>query len=93
MAEHYKKRELKENICVYCNNTYLTRCNTAKYCCVECRDCDINDKKYKASPGLKTTDIASSGVHCFIPLSPAKESSTFSFQLNLNGSEEIQFVP
>ncbi|MFH2043846.1 MAG: cell envelope integrity protein CreD [Pseudomonadota bacterium] len=56
-------------------------------------DIIFNDKKYKANPGLKTTDIASSGVHCFIPLSPTKTRNTFSLKLNLNGSEEIQFVP
>jgi len=56
-------------------------------------DIVFNEKKYKANPGLKTTDIASSGVHCFIPLVPTKDENTFSFQLNLNGSEEIQFVP
>lgn len=56
-------------------------------------DIIFNDKKYKANPGLKTTDIASSGVHCFIPLSPTGNDNAFSFKLNLNGSEEIQFVP
>lgn len=56
-------------------------------------DIKFNEKNYKANPGLKTTDIASSGVHCFIPLVPDKSAHSFSFQLNLNGSEEIQFVP
>ncbi len=56
-------------------------------------DIVFNEQKYKANPGLKTTDIAPSGVHCFIPLSPNKDENSFSFQLNLNGSEEIQFVP
>lgn len=53
----------------------------------------FNGKDYKASPGLKTTDIASSGVQCVIPLSPTQEESRFSLQLNLNGSEEIHFIP
>lgn len=53
----------------------------------------FNQDNYKANPGLKTTDIASSGVHCYIPLSQTKDSNSFSFQLNLNGSEVIQFVP
>ena len=53
----------------------------------------FNEKSYKANPGLKTTDIASSGVHCYIPLVLNKDTNSFSFQLNINGSEEIQFVP
>ena len=53
----------------------------------------FNEKKYNVSPGLKTTDLASSGVHCVIPLSPNKDVNTFSLQLNLNGSEDIQFIP
>ncbi len=53
----------------------------------------FDEKKYDASPGLRTTDITSSGVHCVIPLSPIKDVNTFSLQLNLNGSENIQFIP
>jgi len=53
----------------------------------------FNEKEYNVSPGLKTTDLASSGVHCVIPLSPTKDANTFSLQLNLNGSEDIQFIP
>lgn len=53
----------------------------------------FNEKNYKASPGLKTNDIVSSGVQCVIPLSPTKNESTFSLQLNLNGSEQIHFIP
>ena len=52
-----------------------------------------NEKKYNVSPGLKTTDLASSGVHCVIPLSPGEDINSFSLQLNLNGSEDIQFIP
>jgi len=48
---------------------------------------------YKASPGLKSVDIASSGVQCAIPLSPSQNSYDFSLGLNLNGSEEVHFIP
>jgi len=54
---------------------------------------NFDGKQYKAGPGLKTTDIASSGVHCLIPLSLTQKMSAFSLQLNLNGSENIQFIP
>jgi len=53
----------------------------------------FDEKDYKVSPGLKTTDIASSGVQCVIGLSPTKGDCTFSLQLNLNGSEQIHFIP
>ena len=47
----------------------------------------VNEKDYKASPGLKTTDIASSGIHCTVALSPNQDNCTFPLQLNLNGSQ------
>ncbi len=53
----------------------------------------FNEKKYGVSPGLKTTDIASAGVSSVIPLSQTKDSNSFSLQLNINGSEQIQFIP
>jgi inner membrane protein len=42
---------------------------------------------------LKTTDIASSGVQSLIPLSPTQKDSRFSLELNLNGSEQLRFIP
>jgi inner membrane protein len=53
----------------------------------------FNGSGYAVNPGLKTTDIASAGVSSRIPLSPDTASGSFSFQLNLNGSEEIKFIP
>ncbi len=52
-----------------------------------------NDKTYKSNPGLKTADIASSGLHCFIPLSPNGDENRFSFKLSLNGSEKVHVLP
>ena len=54
---------------------------------------EFNDKKFKADPGLKTTNIASSGVGCIIPLSLTEKENSFSLKLNLNGSEQIHFIP
>jgi inner membrane protein len=54
---------------------------------------NFNDREYKVSPGLKTTDLAASGVQCAIPLSPQQHDNKFSLQLNLNGSEQINFIP
>ena len=53
----------------------------------------FDEEDYKANPGLKTNDIASSGLQCVIPLPTTKSDCEFSLRLNLNGSEQIHFVP
>ena len=53
----------------------------------------FNEKKYGANPGLKTTDLVYSGVSCNIPLFVDSKSNNFSLELNLNGSEQLHFVP
>jgi inner membrane protein len=54
----------------------------------------FNGDSYAVNPGLKTTDIASAGVSAGIPLAQnTVDSGSFSFQLNLNGSEQIKFIP
>ncbi|MCW5212303.1 cell envelope integrity protein CreD [Desulfobulbus sp. TB] len=52
-----------------------------------------NGVAHEVTPGLQTKDIASAGVSSLIPLSPTADSATFSFQLHLNGSEKISFIP
>lgn len=52
-----------------------------------------NGVAHEVTPGLQTKDIASAGVSSLIPLSPTTGSATFSFQLHLNGSEKISFIP
>lgn len=53
----------------------------------------FNQSVMDANPGLKTTDLAESGVSARTkPLGP-DESYDFSFNLNLNGSEQISFIP
>ncbi len=53
----------------------------------------FNGDDYKADPGLKTTDITESGVQSIVPLSPDRKEYAFSLKLNLNGSEQIDFIP
>ncbi len=53
----------------------------------------FNKKNYRAEPGLKTNDIAASGVMAAIPLSYSLKSYNFSFNLNLNGSGALHFTP
>jgi len=54
---------------------------------------NFNEKSFGVSSGLKTTDIASSGVSNMIALSELNFDKPFSLNLNINGSEELQFVP
>jgi len=56
-------------------------------------DLIYNEQKYKVHPGLQTADLVSSGIHCEVPLTPTETQQDFSAQLNLNGSEEIHFIP
>lgn len=53
----------------------------------------FNDQIFKGGPGLKTTDIAASGVSCIVPLSPSSLKLDFNTKLSLNGSQELQFIP
>jgi len=53
----------------------------------------FNEKKYGVNPGLKRNDLANAGVSCNILLTPGNEKNTFSLELNLNGSEELHFIP
>lgn len=53
----------------------------------------FNDQDFKATPGLKTNDIASSGVQALIPLSQNNKDNSYSFRLNLNGSHQLHFTP
>ena len=53
----------------------------------------FNEAVYEANPGLKTTDLEGAGVSTLIkPLLP-NETNSFSFDLNLNGSEQVSFIP
>jgi inner membrane protein len=56
-------------------------------------DITYNEKACKASPGLITMDIAPSGVSTPVDLLPANATGTFSFELNLKGSDQLFFMP
>ena len=53
----------------------------------------FNRTGYDASPGLKTTDLSSAGVSTLIKPLTADDANDFSFDLNLNGSEQLSFIP
>ncbi len=52
-----------------------------------------NKEDYNANPGLKTTDLAAAGVSTLIKPLLANEANNFSFDLNLNGSEQVSLIP
>jgi inner membrane protein len=54
---------------------------------------NFNGSDYNASPGLKTDDITKAGVSVPLQALSLNESNNFSFDLNLNGSEQINFIP
>ncbi len=52
----------------------------------------LNDSSYQMEPGIKTPDIFVSGVS--IPLKMKMEDTfNFSFDLNINGSQNLRFLP
>ncbi len=53
----------------------------------------FNQSVMDANPGLKTTDLAESGVSAPVKTLRPDEPNDFSFNLNLNGSEQISFIP
>jgi len=52
-----------------------------------------NDKIIAFNPGIDDKDISGSGLSAPIPFSDIKETNTFSIDIELNGSEGINFVP
>jgi inner membrane protein len=53
----------------------------------------FNEADYNTNPGLKTTDLAEAGVSTITKLPMKDESNSFSFDLNLKGSDQMNFVP
>lgn len=53
----------------------------------------FNESIYDANPGLTTTDLAAAGVSTQIKTLMSNDDNDFSFELNLNGSEQINFTP
>ncbi len=53
----------------------------------------FNKTNYDANPGLKTTDLVPAGVSTLVKTISPNEANSFSFDLNLNGSEQISLVP
>lgn len=53
-----------------------------------------NDTSSSFNPGLITRDIASSGINAGVVLKPKEHlKNTFSFELNLKGSQRLYFTP
>ena len=52
-----------------------------------------NDSDLTANPGIKSNDVIRSGVSTKVELNETRKSNTFSFNVDLNGSQELKFVP
>ena len=56
-------------------------------------DIKFNEALYNTNPGLKTADIAPAGVSTHVDLSVPNDKKSFSFKVNLKGSDRITFIP
>jgi inner membrane protein len=52
-----------------------------------------NDVAYESEPGTKLPNMMQSGISLRIPIRPSESSHRFSFVIDLNGSESLQFIP
>lgn len=52
-----------------------------------------NKKTFITEPGLPTKEIIQSGLSSKIDLDKNKESYSYQFTINLNGSKKLQFIP
>lgn len=48
---------------------------------------------FTANPGIESSDVLVSGVGAKVPLAETKKSYSFSINVDLNGSQEIKFIP
>lgn len=48
---------------------------------------------YMCDPGVLSDDLINEGLHALTPLNDSTESYSFDFDLALNGSEDLMFVP
>jgi len=55
-------------------------------------NCSINGKNYLFGPGIPTHDVLESGISFNFPVDSTKEIP-FSFDINLNGSSRLAFLP
>ena len=52
-----------------------------------------NDSDLTANPGIESNDVIRSGVSTKVELKENGKSNTFSFNIDLNGSQELKFIP
>lgn len=54
---------------------------------------NLNDQSYEFQPGVLSSDVIHEGLHAYCDLDPSLEKQKFSFDLELNGTEYLRFVP
>lgn len=52
-----------------------------------------NDSDLTANPGIKSDDVLCSGVSTKVELNETQKNNTFSFNVDLNGSQDLKFIP
>ncbi len=53
----------------------------------------FNEADHNTDPGLKTTDLAEAGISTIVALPIKDGSNSFSFELSLKGSDQMNFIP
>ncbi|GAG59509.1 unnamed protein product, partial [marine sediment metagenome] len=57
---------------------------------------NMNNNIYSFTPGIETKDIIDSGLSAQVPIKSGdnpEKSYEFSFDINLKGSKELNFIP
>lgn len=52
----------------------------------------FSGSEYPVTPGIPSKELSLSGIHCEVPVSLAS-SDSFAFDLDLNGSHSLNFIP
>lgn len=53
----------------------------------------LDEQSYQFQPGVLSSDVINEGLHAYCALDSSLERRTFSFDLELNGTEFLRFVP
>lgn len=56
-------------------------------------DIELDGKNYKCDPGVLSRDVVQSGIHSRVSLDSLQEKLPFEFNLSVNGSEDLSFIP
>ncbi|MBC8485734.1 MAG: cell envelope integrity protein CreD [Bacteroidetes bacterium] len=92
---NFKELNISENDLIW-EDAFLTIGITDMRGIKEKIELNWDDKQFLVSPGLESRDIIQSGVSANVPIDTVNinnKNYTFSYNININGSEELNFIP